>query len=90
MEDLYKFKQNVSSIWNNHKKHFKGTYKVVETFTKEEPIYRDDYIEPYDYKYIDFVVIEDIDTKKQETISKSYLNKLFEITERSDNENGKK
>lgn len=74
---LYQFSNRVSDIWKGHKEHFNGTYKIVDSFVKKEPVYRDDYIEPYDYKYDDYVVIEDIETGKQQELDYYYFSRMF-------------
>lgn len=74
---IYKFNEDVPFIWNKHKEQFAGKYKIVKGYVKKEPVYRDDYIEPYDYKYIDYVLIEDVETKKQQELSLTYFNRFF-------------
>ena len=74
---LYEFNKRVSDIWNVHKEHFDGIYKIVNSFVKKEPIYRSDYIEPYDYRYDDYVVIENIETGKRQELKLTYFNQFF-------------
>ena len=74
---LYQFSNRVSDIWKGHKDHFNGTYKIVDSFVKKEPVYRDDYIEPYDYRYDDYVVIENIETGKKQELNLTYFNQFF-------------
>ena len=74
---LYQFNNRLDNIWKGHKEHFNGTYKVVDSFSKKEPVYRDDYIEPYSYQDIEYVVIEDIKTGKQQEIEYLYFCRMF-------------
>lgn len=77
-QTIFKFKENVHSIWNKHKENFKGLYKVVEQLSRREPIYHDDYIEPYDYKTVFYILIEDVETKEQHLLNKTYFMQFFE------------
>lgn len=74
---LYQFSNRLDDIWKGHKEHFNGTYKVVDNFIKEKPVYRDDYIEPYSYRDAEYVVIEDIKTGKQQEIDYLYFCRMF-------------
>ena len=77
IKGIYKFKEEVPFIWKKHQEQFNSEYKVVKGYIKKEPVYRDDYIEPYDYKYIDYVLIEDIKTGKQTELNLVYFNRFF-------------
>ena len=76
---LYQFSKRVSPIWKKHADNFNGTYKVVNGFVKKDAIYRDDYIEPYDYRYTDFVTIQDIETKEEYDLELAYFNNMFTL-----------
>ena len=76
---LYQFSNRVSDIWKGHKEYFSGTYKIIDSFTKKQPVYRDDYIEPYSYRYDDYVVIEDIETGKRQELELVYFNMMFKF-----------
>ena len=74
---LYQFNNRLDNIWKGHKEHFNGIYKVVDSLFKKEPVYRDDYIEPYSYQDVEYVVIEDIKTGKQQEIDYLYFCRMF-------------
>lgn len=77
-QTVYKFREIFHSIYKDQKEFFKGSYKVVERLSKSEPSYRDDYIEPYEYKTCYYVVIEDIETKKQYMLDETYFKCFFD------------
>lgn len=64
---LYQFNNRLDDIWKGHKEHFNGIYKVVDSFFKKEPVYRD----------VEYVVIEDIKTGKQQEIDYLYFCRMF-------------
>ena len=76
-EGLYQFSKRVSPIWKKHAEDFSGTYQIVNSFVKKDPVYRDDYIEPYGFKYTDFVTIQDIETKVEYDLELAYFNNMF-------------
>jgi hypothetical protein len=51
----------------------------VDSFVNKKPIYRDDYIEPFNYEYVDYVIIEDIETKKRYELDLTYFHRMFKF-----------
>lgn len=74
---IYEFKKNLPFIWKKQQEQLSGKYKIFKGFVKKEPITRDDYLDDYDYDYVDYVVIEDVETEKQITMPLSYFNRMF-------------
>ena len=77
----YRFKRNLDNIWDNLRQKYNGFYRIVEQTSREEPVFHDDYIEPYEYKQTTVVVFEDLETGEQSMLSKSVFMHLFEIVE---------
>ena len=77
---VYKVKDNLANIWDKNKKPFEGkNYKIVKEFFKKYPVYRSDYIEPYDYDYIEYFTIECLETGEQIDMARSYFITLFDF-----------
>ena len=78
-EKVYEFSKRVDDIWKKQKEYFSGSYKIVKKFEKAEPKYRDDFLDIYGFDYIEYIVIENIETGKQEEISLKYFNQFFRL-----------
>lgn len=77
----YVFKLNPRCIFNfkKPKEEFEKRFKVVEVFDKKEPVYRSDYIEPYEFKYYEFVKIQDIETGNEKVMSLGVFKSCFKL-----------
>ena len=70
----YKLKWN----WDCLREKYDGFYRVIEETTETIPVYIDDFIEPYEHKLVDYVIIENIETSETHKLSKSLFLSIFE------------
>lgn len=77
---MWVFKERLKkiSIWKNLAGIYSGKYKIIKEFVKVEPVYRDDYIEPYKYAQTEYVEFKNIDTGTRFTMTKPFALWIFE------------
>ena len=76
----YEIKKNLHPIWDKNKAPFEGSfYRIVEEYHKSEPVYRSDYIEPYEYKDTRYVTIENIETGERTSMDWAYFRTIFDV-----------
>ena len=76
----YRFSERLKqiSIWKNFAEKYPGIYKIINTKYYEEPVYHDDYIEPYSYRTTKTHVLQDINTNEVKEVGDDILQYNFE------------
>ena len=77
---MYVFKERLKkiSIWKNLAGIYSGKYRIIREFVKVEPVYRDNYIEPCNYKRVCYVEFKNVDTGTRFTMDKNFALWVFE------------
>ena len=79
----YRFSERLKqiSIWKEFAEDYPGIYKIIDTKYYEEPVYRDDYIEPYSYTTRKTNILQDINTNEIKEVGNDILQYNFEKIE---------
>ena len=76
----YRFSERLKKIdiWKKIAEKYPGIYKIINTEYYEEPVYRDDYIEPYSYRTRKIHILQDINTNEVKKVGDDLLKYNFE------------